>query len=130
MSPSEKIWGGASKVYTTKYDAYKRIVDTDDPHKFARQIDAFHTAAAIGIRLRTIVSPDTAKHREELVNVYSIDPDGVLWAVITALHPEASGAERFDKLMGYADFGIQCLDEEYTIFGNIQASIDSILKPE
>jgi hypothetical protein len=127
MSPSDKLWGGASKVYTTEYVAYKRIVDSDDPHKFARQIDAFHAAASIGIRLKTIPSPDTTKHREELVNVYSIDPDDVLWAAVSALHPEASGAERFEKLMNYADFGIQRLDEEFTIFGNLQAAIDAIL---
>ena len=127
MSPSEKIWGGASKVYTTKYDAYKRIVDSNDPHKFARQIDAFHAAASIGIRLKTMPPSDTTKHREELVNVYSIDPDGILWAAVSAQHPEASGAERFEKLMSYADFGIQQLDEEFTIFGNLQAAIDAIL---
>lgn len=127
MSASEKIWGGASKVHTTMYDAYKRIVDSEDPHKFARQVDAFHTGVAIGIRLNRMNSTESSKHREELVNVYSIDQDGVLWAVISALHPEASGAERFEKLMNYADFGIQKLDEEFKIFGNLQIAIDTIL---
>ena len=127
MSPSDKEWGGASKVYTAEYAAYKRIVDPDDPHKFSRQIDAFHAAASIGIRLNATPVIDPSKHREELVNVYSIDTDGILWATISALFPDASGAERFEKLMSYADYGIQQIDEKFIIFGNLQAVMDSVL---
>jgi hypothetical protein len=128
MSPFEKPWGSASKVYTTKYDIYKRLVDTDNPHKFARQIDAFHTAVAIGIRLKKTVEPlGSKKSREELVNVYSIDPDGILWAAISALHPDSSGSERYELLMNYADYGIERLDEAFNIYGNLQTSIETIL---
>jgi hypothetical protein len=126
MSISEKIWGGASKVYTRKRDAYNKLVDSADPKKFSRQIDAFHTAAAIGIRIGEIELFE--EEREELVNVYSIDPDGILWAVISSKHSNASGAERFEKLMNYADFGIQRLCDEFTVYGNIQVAIDAIFK--
>lgn len=126
MSPTDK-WGGASKVSTFRYDAYKRIVDSADPHKFARIIDAFHAAVALGVRLNAMAVYDDQERREELVNVYSIDPDGVLWTIVSALHPDASGAERFNKLMSYADFGIRRLDEEFKVFRNLQVAIDSIL---
>lgn len=128
MTISEKIWGGASKVYTTKRDAYNKLVASDNSNKFSRQIDAFHTAVAIGIRVGTTISTEYSENREELVNVYSIDPDGILWALISSLHYEASGDERFKKLMNYADCGIQRLAEEFDIYGNIQSAIDAILK--
>ena len=127
MIASEKIWGGASKVYTTKRGAYNKLVDSDNPKKFSRQIDAFHTAVAIGIRAETSDLTGYHEDHEELVNVYSIDPDGVLWALISSQQYEASGAERFEKLMNYADYGIQRLSEEFDIYGNIQVAIDAIL---
>lgn len=126
MSLTEKVWGGASKVYTFKYETYKRLVDPADPHKFSRNVDAFHAAVAVGIRLK-VTALSEGKGREELLNMYSVDQDEVLWAVISALHPEASGTERFEKLMGYADFGIERLEEEFKIFGNLQIAIDTIL---
>lgn len=128
MAVSEKNWGGASKVYTTKRDAYNKLVDSDNPNKFSRQIDAFHAAVAIGIQLGIPKSTDYSENREELINVYSIDPDGILWALISSLHYEASGDERFKKLMNYADYGIERLAEEVSVYGNIQIAIDSILK--
>jgi hypothetical protein len=127
MSGAERTWGGASKVYTTRYETYKRITDSENPHKFSRLIDAFHAAAAVGIRLRAVPDTGGTEKREELVNVYSIDPDGVLWAVMSAIHPEASGAERFEKLMIYADQGIERLEEGFTIYGNLQMALDALL---
>ena len=128
MAVSEKNWGGASKVYTTKRDAYNKLVDANNSNKFSRQIDAFHAAAAIGIRLGIPKSTEYSESREELVNVYSIDPDGILWALISSLHYEASGDERFKKLMNYADYGIEKLAKEFGVYSNIQSAIDSILK--
>ena len=98
---------------------------SEDPKKFARQIDAFHTAAAIGIRVGA--TDLFGEDREELVNVYSIDPDGILWAIISSKHSDASGAERFEKLMNYADNEIQRLLDEFTIYGNIQVAVDAII---
>jgi plasmid maintenance system killer protein len=125
---TEKNWGGANKIYTTKRDAYNKIVDAENSNKFSRQIDAFHAAAAVGIRLRTPSSVEYSENREELANMYSIDPDGILWAVISSLHHEASGDERFKKLMYYADYGAEKLAEEFDVYGNIQSAIDAILK--
>ena len=128
MAPSEKIWGGANKIYTTKRDAYNKLVDSDNSNKFSRQIDAFHTAVAIGVRAGIINPTEYNENRVELVNLYSIDPEGILWALISSLHKEASGDERYKKLMNYADYGIQRLSEEFDIYGNIQSAIDAILK--
>ncbi len=128
MAASEKIWGGASKIYTTKRGAYNKIVDSDNSNKFSRQIDAFHTAVAVAIRIGITNSTEYNENREELANMYSIDPDGILWALISSLHYEASGDERFKQLMNYADYGIQRLSEEFDIYGNIQSAIDAILK--
>ena len=128
MTTSEKNWGGANKIYTTKRDAYNKIVDSDNSNKFSRQIDAFHAAVAIGIRSGLAGSTEYNENREELANMYSIDPEGILWALISSLHFEASGDERFKKLMNYADYGIQRLAEEFDVYGNIQSAIDAILK--
>jgi len=128
MTASEKNWGGANKIYTTKRDAYDKIVDSDNSNKFSRQIDAFHAAVAIGIRLGVSDSTEYGENREELANMYSIDPEGILWALISSLHFEASGDERFKNLMNYADHGIQRLAEEFDVYGNIQSAIDAILK--
>jgi len=128
MNTSEKNWGGANKIYTTKRDAYNKIVDSDNSNKFSRQIDAFHAAVAIGIRAGVADSTEYSENREELANMYSIDPEGILWALISSLHFEASGDERFKKLMNYADYGIQRLAEEFDVYGNIQSAIDAILK--
>lgn len=67
MNPVERVWGGASKVYTFKYEIYKRLVDSADPHKFTRNVDAFHAAAAIGIRLNITANTDEKDRREELL---------------------------------------------------------------
>lgn len=125
---TEKNWGGASKVYTTRRDAYNKVVDSENSSKFSRQVDAFHAAAAIGIRLGNLSSNESNENREELLNVYSIDPDGILWATISSLHHAASGDERFKKLMQYADNGIERLADEFGVYGNIQSAIDAILK--
>jgi hypothetical protein len=128
MAASEKNWGGANKLYTTKRDAYNKIVDAENPNKFSRQIDAFHAAAAIGIRLGISNSIEYSESREELANMYSIDPDGILWATISSLHLKASGDERFKTLMYYADYGVERLAEEFDVYGNIQSAIDAIFK--
>lgn len=125
---TEKNWGGASKVHTTKRDAYNKVVDSENSNKFSRQVDAFHAAVAIGVRLGNLSSNENSENREELLNVYSIDPDGILWAIISSLHHEASGDERFKKLMQYADNGIERLAEEFDVYGNIQSAVDAILK--
>lgn len=126
MNPPEAIWGGANKVYTFQRDAYNRLVDTKNPHKFSRLIDAFHSAAAVGIRLDGISNNNDGAHREELVNVYSIDPKGIFWTILSARFPELTGLDRFEKLQSYADYGILRLDEEISIFGNIQSALDAI----
>ncbi len=128
MATSEKNWGGANKIYTTKRDAYNKIVDSDNSNKFSRQIDAFHAAVAIGIRTGLAASTEYGENREELANMYSIDQEGILWALISSLHYDASGDERFKKLMNYADYGIERLAEEFDVYGNIQSAIDAILR--
>jgi hypothetical protein len=128
MNRHDRLWGGAIKVYTTAREAYSALVDADDPRKFGRNVDAFHVAAAIGIRLGTTLPGGTGERREELLNVYTIDPDGILWTILSARHPEASGNERFEKLMDYADRGIRQLKDDFALFGNLQSTLDAILK--
>ena len=125
MSFADRPWGGASKVSTSQRASFDRLADTDNPHKFDRLFDVFHTAAALGICLHGRAEP--GGKREELMNVYSMDPDGVLWAVMSGRYPEASSQERFELLMAHADWGVQRLAEEYEVFGGLQEAIDSIL---
>lgn len=127
MNSTEKRWGGASKVYTFRDESYNRLVDPKKTDKFTRKTDAFHVAAAIGIRLNKTAIIEERDHRVELTNIYSIDPDDVLWTVISAMYPDDSESERFEKLKSFADFGIEMLEKEFSTFGNLQSSIESIL---
>lgn len=122
----ERAWGNASKVYTAERTSYNRIVDSQDPHKFSRMVDAFHASAALGLRLN-LSSPQEGRQKDELLNVYSIDPEQIFWALLSAMNMEASGAQRFEILMAYADSGVRKIAEEFEIYGDVQAALDAIL---
>lgn len=126
MSELERTWGGAAKIYTRKRKFYDELTDPKNPIKLPRLMDTFHVAAAIGLRLDQ-ADESTEASREELINVYTIDPDSVLWLLMSAREPEASGQERFEKLVAYAEYGVERLAEEFRAFGSIQSALDRLL---
>lgn len=126
MTQFERPWGGAAKIYTKKRRLYDELTDPKNPKKLPRLVDTFHVAAALGIRLGRLDSLAEGP-RQELINVYSVDNDGVFWLLMSSLYPEASGQERFEKLMAHADYGVERLAEEWHAFGSIQSALDRLL---
>ena len=126
MSQLERPWGGTAKIYTKKRRLFDELTDPKNPKKLPRLMDTFHVAAALGIRLgRADLLAEGP--REELINVYTVDSEGVLWLLMSSLYPDASGQERFEKLVAHAEYGVERLAEEYRTFGSIQSALDRLL---
>lgn len=102
-------WGGAAKVYTGSREMYE-TVQRRCPELFPRILDAFHLAVAIGIideRRKPF-----QRTGPEILNMYSVDPDDVFAPLLMALFPEASGNERYNMLMEFAEYGIERIYQE------------------
>ena len=112
MSSGE--WGNASKVYTASREKYDRIT-AESPDIFPRIIDVFHMAAAVGLALGQRQAFE--RQTPEIANMYSVDGEQVLAAVITAQHPEASADVRYKLLLEYAEYGVAVIDEEVQATG-------------
>lgn len=103
-----EAWGGGRKVYTNSKEKYDTLHERHTAD-FPTLSSLFHLAASIGLRegqTQTLVAP-----REELVNVYSIN--SVLFEpLIAALHPDLQQQQRLERLMEYAEYGINRLYQD------------------
>ena len=99
-----EAWGGAKKVYTSSKQKYDQLHERfqDD---FPTLSSLFHLAASIGIKHG---QSNQLAIRDELTNVYSIDSD-LFEPIIAVLHPDLQHHERLEKLMEYAEYGINAL---------------------
>lgn len=102
-------WGGATKVYTASRQKYD-TVHNECPELFPRMLDAFHMAAAIGIKEGK--RKPFERQTPEILNMYSVDPDEVIGPLIAFLYPDASATDRYTMLLEFAEFGIEKIHEE------------------
>lgn len=116
---SSVYWGGATKVYTASRDKYEALTDSESgvPEAFPRFVDVFNFAAALGIA-RGQRQP-FSKDGPEILNMYSVDAEGVLGPLLMALHPNAPSQERYHMLLEYAEWGVNILWNEWKATGTV-----------
>lgn len=106
-------WGGEKKVYVSYPELFQEIYK-DSEIKYELK-DLLHIAVGVGLNSGKERQQQT--HKKEIINVYSIENDGVIETLLEILHPDKSGEELLQIFQEYADLGIQIIHEEYKKLG-------------
>lgn len=106
-------WGEKPKVYTSRERYYDELLQKY-PNYFPEKAKLFEICAAIGIRDNKKIN---LTEKQELINTYSIDREGILREIMEILYPELTPEQRLEELEKYAEYGINKLHEEVIKYG-------------
>jgi len=95
---------GDARTFSATETAKKMMKELDAKDYFKDIRHMWMLGAALGIS--TGNTYDEGK-RETFENVNSLDPEGVLGAIMLGLYPDLTPKERVSKLVGHAEWGIR-----------------------
>ena len=108
------VWSGKKpKIYTSSKEKYDFLVKEYKQY-FPSISILFQIAAAIGIILD---KKENLSKKQELINTYSIDKDGVLELLMKIKYPNLTSEQRLEELEKYAEAGIKIIYEDVTTTG-------------
>jgi len=94
---------GDKRTFSASKRAKKQMKELVSKGLFHQQRDVWRLGAALGIATKQI---ETKGKRETFENINSLDPDGVLAAIMIGMYPDMSPEERGKKIVDYAEWGI------------------------
>lgn len=94
---------GDMRTFPASDRAKKQMKELVSKGLFHEQGDVWRLGAALGILSN---QGGVKGKRETFQNVNSLDPDGILAAIMIGLYPDMPSEERGKKLVNYAEWGI------------------------